>query len=376
MGRRKVVILGGGSGPLATLELADYDYDITVISSVADDGGSTGKILEGNPQILPPGDIRRAISHSSRNELFSKDRLESRISYDCPVESPTLRSLLGYYGDEAYASEVVRAFQDFGNRGAVDEPLEIENLKGHPLGNLMLAALMLNRGNAEGVKMFCRMAETSVDVLPASETPTTFCFMDREMKKPSNGEHLLDDPQRQANPIETCWLDPWVEPYRKALKAIDEADAVIISPTSFYANMITILLIPEFAGALKDKLVIWVGNIMTEWNQTAYSEFALTGIGHMDLLKKYLERYPDAVLAPKMKRQELGEVFGNYEREGASPVLYRRRDFEEKGIRYTEKDDMIDIVEEYDNKGVLNNVLRHRPDKVAEYLDAMLRKYL
>lgn len=375
MTKKKVVIFGGGTGPICTLKLPEYNYDVTVIVSVVDDGGSTGDLLRDNPSILPPGDPRRVISNSSQNPIF-QETMEKRINYDCPVENSSLENILRYYVDEAYALNIIRQFKDHELHEAIERDLGIENLKGHSFGNILLMALMLEYGNTEGLEKMCDLAETSVNVIPASEDHATFRFMSGDMEKPSDGEHLLDDFSRRAKPIDNCWLEPSLEPYREALGAIDDAEVVVISPTSIYANIVSILLIPGFSKALKKKKIVWVGNIMTEWNQTAYSGLSLNGIGHLEeVLERYLGRYPDMVLAPKFKDQSLSAVLGNYDAEGASSVLYRRKDFEKHGIKYMDVSDMINEVEiEY--RGRVIKVLRHNPDKVADYLDSIIRMYL
>ena len=370
----RIVGIGGGTGSLSILNLVDFGYDLTLISSVVDDGGSTGIIIESNPEILPPGDIRRMISNSARNQLF-RDRLEQRIGTDNPIDpSSILRELVSYYGDEEFTHEVIEIFDEYGNEDALDTPLNIDNLRGHNLGNLMLAALMLAYGNCEGIERLSRMVDTSAEILPASENPSTFYFMTRSMTRPCNGENLLDDYDRHAEPIVNCWLDPEVQPYQLTKDRIEEADVVILTPTSLYANLVSFLLIPGYKEALKDKVIIWIGNIMTEWNQTAYSDYSLSGIGHLEILERYLGRYPDHAIVPKLKGQTIGQVFGAYEEEGASPVPYRARGFEERRIGYTEIN-MVEAVE-ITHKGVRKTVLRHNRNVLAEALDKVIKEYV
>jgi len=113
---------------------------------------------------------------------------------------------------------------------------------------------------------------------------------------------------------------------------------------------------------------------MTEWNQTAFKDHSLTGIGHLEIIKKYLGIYPNYVIVPKLKGQTLGEVFGAYEKEGASPVLYRRRDFDDLGVGYTEVN-MVKFVE-IEDKGLIKRVLRHNPETLVKVLDQIIKNYV
>lgn len=372
MSNRRVVAIGGGTGPLSTLNITDFGYDLTLISSVVDDGKSTGRLLALNPEILPPGDMRRMISSSSKDPLF-RDSLEERATIDATGGSLTLTDLLPYYGNKEFVQKMIEVFDKTGNKNVLDKPISIDGLKGHTLGNLILAALMLEYGNTDGVKKFCEMADTSVEVIPASENPSKFCFKTKNMDRPFKGEYELDNINRHAEPIDICWLEPEIKPYQLAFERIKEAAAVILTPTSLYANLISLLLIPGYKEALKDKVIIWVGNIMTEWNQTAYSDNSLNGIGHLEVLKRYLGRYPDHAIAPRLKGEALAEVFGAYGKEGASPVLYRARDFEERGIGYTENIVDTETIVEDD---VVKRVLRQNRASLAKTINELIKQYV
>lgn len=368
---KRIVALGGGTGPLSLLNIHDYGYGLFIITSIIDDGGSTGELVKRHPGILPPGDMRQVISNSSAFNL--REILERRPLSSSEIDpSWSVLDVLSYYLDEKERALFHEIFDVSGHSEILKRPLGLDNLKGHPLGNLLLVSFMLGYGNSEGIERLCKLVR-SVEVIPASESPSTLYFIPEGNSRPKTGEKELDNHHSTAEPIERLWLNPDPEPYGKAIDAIKGADVVVISPTSLYANIISLLLIRGFREALKDKFIIWVGNIMTEWNQTAYSSHSLTGIGHMETLRKYLGRYPDHVIAPKLKGQTLGEVFGAYESEGASPVLYRERDFTEKGIGYTEAN-MVDVVKILD-RGIEKTVLRHDRNILATVLDQVIKAY-
>jgi len=377
--KKRVVIFGGGTGPLSALGLPEYGYETTVITSTVDDGGSSGVLRGIHDAIIPPGDIRSIISHSARSPLLQA-KLEKRITDDYPLDSSVLRNLLPHYGDREYVSALTEILRAQGNQSILNRELDIDNLKGHPLGNLLLVALMLEFGNEEGIKKLCQMANTSVDVLPASQGPTGFCFVTESTDSEHGwveheGEKYLDNIQGHTEPIQSCHLSPSSRACEEAIGEIREADYIVISPTSLYANVISILLIPRFREALKDKKIVWLGNIMTECGQTGFSRLSYTGAGHVHLLFKYLWRYPDSVLVPKFNWSDLIEQFGpdvvtqvsdKYREAGSSVVQYREQDIK-LGIHYVQKDDLL-FLEPLAGNGGEKMVIRHRPDKVAKYL--------
>ncbi|MEM5792786.1 MAG: 2-phospho-L-lactate transferase CofD family protein [Candidatus Aenigmatarchaeota archaeon] len=359
----KVVGLGGGSGTTSIVGLRNLGYDLTLIVSVVDDGGSSGVLRRANPDIIPPGDIRKPALYSST----LRETLETRLGDIRINRTDDLGKILDYYPHSMEISSKIKPYD------ILDIPLGIDTLRGHNLGNLILTAMMLKFGNIEGIRNFLELVDCEIGILPASEKPSTFCFMSQNSQKPEIGENLLDDFQRRSEPIVNCWLFPEVDPYQRCIERIGEADFVVISPTSIYANIVSILLIPGYQEALREKRIIWAGNIMTEWNQTAFTEYSLTGRGHLEVLRRYLGRYPDYAVVPKLKGQTLGEVFGAYEGEGASPVLYRRRDFEEVGVGYKEVN-MVRVVE-IEHRGQRLRVLRHDPESLAKSLDEIIKSY-
>jgi len=245
----RVVALGGGSGTSAVLGLTNLGYDLSLIVSVVDDGGSSGKLLESNPQLIPPGDIRKPAVLSSRR-FQNKEIFENRFGNIPIPREYNLKDILGYH---TYCSEMIEILKPY---GILNIPLNINNLNGHNIGNLILSALMLKFGNTEGIRIFLEILDCPVEILPSAEKHSKFYFMARNSTRPDVGENLLDDFERSAEPITNCWLDPEVQAYKLCLDRIDNADVVLISPTSIYANIVSTLLIPGYREILNDKKII------------------------------------------------------------------------------------------------------------------------
>ena len=128
---KKVVVLGGGTG-LSTLlrGLKKYPVDLTAVVTVADDGGSSGRLLD-EYDIPPPGDIRKVMAALSDVEPLIEEMFQYRFSTS-------------------------------------------EDLKGHSLGNLMLAAMTDITGDfARAVEQMSRVLNIKGKVLPAANQRIT-----------------------------------------------------------------------------------------------------------------------------------------------------------------------------------------------------------
>ena len=131
--KKRIVTIGGGTGSFTVLSgLKKYDLDVTAVVSMADDGGSTGR-LRDELGVLPPGDIRQCLVALSN-------------------ESQVLRDLFNYR-------------------------FESGQLKGHSLGNLFLSASEKMTGNfSKGLKMMEKVLHTKGRVLPVTKSNTNLCI--------------------------------------------------------------------------------------------------------------------------------------------------------------------------------------------------------
>lgn len=200
----RVVGIGGGHGLAATLKAArSYADEIAAVVTVADDGGSSGRLTR-ELGVPPPGDIR-----------------------NCLVA----------LADE---SELARLYQHrFGN-GA---------LTGHTLGNLLIAALTEMTGDfAAAVGRAGELVGAQGDVYPA----TTELVDMRALVKGDVVRGQVAVAQTQ-DPIQAVYLEPsHPAAYPPAMEAIYAADQVVLGPGSLFTSLIATLLVPGIRHAVRE----------------------------------------------------------------------------------------------------------------------------
>ena len=222
----RVVAIGGGTGLSMLLRgLKERSANITAIVSVADDGGSSGRLRE-QLGIAAVGDIRNCLAALAEME-------------------PAMAKLLQY-----------RFTQDEGN------------LAGHAVGNLLIAAMnAIDDGDfEEAIRHMNRVLAVRGRVVPASGTPLTLHARLRD-------GGLIEGQSRIARTraIESVWLQPAdVRASRDALAAIAEADLVVVGPGSLYTSVLPPLLVPEIraAVAITPALRVFACNVATQAGET------------------------------------------------------------------------------------------------------------
>lgn len=205
---KKVVSLGGGHGLSMVLRtLLPCKVDQTAIVSVADDGGSSGR-LRHDLDIVAPGDIRACMLALSQTDDEDEDAIIAR--------------LFGYRFDQG-------------------------ELDGHSLGNLILVALARELKSFEAaVAQASKMLNVRGKVLPATESSVVLCAeTDTGLVR---GQVQIE----QTTGINKVFLDPGdALPLAGVVDAILDADHVIYAPGSLFTSLIPVFIIPEIAHALK-----------------------------------------------------------------------------------------------------------------------------
>lgn len=280
---KKVVVVGGGTGVFTVLSgLKEYPYHLSAIVTMADDGGSTG-VLREEFGILPPGDIRRALValSNSDNKIVSE--------------------LFNYRFDKN------------------------SSLQGHSLGNLLITALAKITGSLnEALKEAVTILNVKGEVIPVTLEKTKL-HAELENGAKIHGESNIDIPKHDPRlKIKRVYLAPKVSVNQDAVKAIMEADFVILGPGDLYTSIIPNLLVRGVVPALqKTKAkIIFVVNIMTKFGETnnfKASDFVKT-IGKY-LGPKTLDY--TVVNIEKMK----GEILKRYKEENVDYVEYDSKNF-------------------------------------------------
>lgn len=227
----KVVVIGGGTGVYtALLGLKRHTSQLTAIVTMADSGGSTGRLRDEFGH-LPPGDLRKALV-----ALASDD--------DAGL---TLRRLFEYRFDKGVG------------------------LTGHTFGNLFLTALTEITGSTEqAISEAAHILNVRGRVVPVTLTDTQLVArtVSGELIR---GETNIDVRKENSHdPIESVYLDPPAEANPAAVAAIEDADIILLGPGDLYSSIIPNLLVGEIAAAIRRSgaLKVFVCNIMTKHGET------------------------------------------------------------------------------------------------------------
>lgn len=222
---KKIVIFGGGTG-LSTLirGLKKFPIDITAIVTVADDGGSSGRLLD-EYDIPPPGDVRNVMAALSDVE-------------------PLIEMMFQY----RFASS--------------------KSLEGHSLGNLMLAALTDITGDfARAVEQMSNILNIQGKVLPAANQRITL-HAELEDGTIVTGESKIPVYGRK---IRRVYLTPEeVRTLPETIEAIAQADLIVFGPGSLYTSILPTILVQEIRQAVLSASAqkVYICNLTTQAGET------------------------------------------------------------------------------------------------------------
>ena len=306
----KVVTIGGGTGLSVLLRgLKKYPLEITGVVTVADDGGSSGKI-RSDMNIPSPGDIRNVIAALSDVE-------------------PYLEKMFQYRFDSG-------------------------EVKGHPVGNLMIAAMTDIHGDfSTAVKVMSRILNVRGTVLPTTNDIATLnaVLSDGEIIR---GESSIT---KAGGVIDHVYITPSrVKPNEDVLKAIEEADYIIMGPGSLYTSIIPNLVISNVSEKIRESKAkkIYVCNVMTQHGET--DNYSVCD--HIVAINKHVEENIfDLVIANSREFDD--SILSKYHKEKQEPVKIDHEKIEALGIKLIKNND-VGIVD--------NNTIRHNADKVSELI--------
>jgi uncharacterized cofD-like protein len=242
----RVVVIGGGTGQSTILRgLKEHTSNLTAIVAVADDGGSSG-VLREELGIPPVGDIRRCLAALADAENLVGEVLEHRFAGSPMDAAPEGGGPLG----------------------------------GHPVGNILLAAMTQLEGGdfEEGIRRANRVLAVRGQVVPAAATPLTLHARTQDGTV-VDGQSIIT----RTRGIERAWVTPAdVAACEDALAAIADADLIILGPGSLYTSLLPSLLLPEIRDAVlaSPALRIYVCNVATQDGETADLDLA----GHVEAL--------------------------------------------------------------------------------------------
>lgn len=247
----RVVAIGGGTGLSNLLRgLKGHTSNLTAIVTVADDGGSSGR-LRREFNVVAPGDIRQCIA--------------------ALAESETLMSRLFQYRFE-----------------------EGTGLEGHSFGNLFIVAMKEVTGNFEAaVHETSRVLNVAGRILPSTLEDVTLSARTHEDEL-VHGEHNITE---RGTAIRDLYLNPaWAEAHPDAIQAILHADLVIVGPGSLYTSVLPNLLVDGVRKAVhaSSALKIFVANVATQHGETDGYSVA----DHLEVIERHAGKsLVDAVIA-------------------------------------------------------------------------------
>ncbi|HRX02768.1 MAG: YvcK family protein [Anaerolineae bacterium] len=229
----RIVVMGGGTG-LSTLlrGLKVHSDNITAIVSVADDGGSSGRLRQATG-MPPPGDIRQCLVALSEAENLTGHLFQYRFSDE--------------YG-----------------------------LAGHNFGNLFIAAMAEITGSFEqGVVESSRVLAVRGRVIPSTLKDVTLAA-DVRVESETNGYGWQRVVGESAIPaarsrIERVYLEPESVPaYPEAIKAILQADFIVAGPGSLFTSVLPNVLVPSVAAAIRASTArkLYICNVATQPGET------------------------------------------------------------------------------------------------------------
>lgn len=221
----KIVVIGGGTG-LSTLlrGIKEYTTNVTAIVTVADDGGSSGR-LRRELGVLPPGDFRNCIAALADAE-------------------PLMTKLFQYRFSEG------------------------SGLDGHSFGNLFIVAMSGVTGNFEqAIRESSRVLAVRGQILPSTIENVTLCAeLADEVHVEGESQISLSD-----KAIKRVYLQPeYPMAYPEAIRAILDADLIVLGPGSLYTSILPNLLVRDLASALvaSKALKVYVCNVATQRGET------------------------------------------------------------------------------------------------------------
>ena len=246
---KRIVVIGGGTGLSTMLRgLKQYTSNITAVVTVADDGGSSGK-LKRQLNILPPGDIRNCLVALADDETQMTELFQFRFGSAVKPEMIKSSALNPDQNSLAY---------DYG-----------EGLRDHAFGNLLIAAMCaINEGDFEkAVKETSRVLNIRGRVLPST---VTHVHLRGEMEDGTfvDGESAIAHSPKKIKRITMVPEDAC--PLGDVIDAIDNAELIVLGPGSVYTSIIPNLLVGGVVEALHRSKAkkVYICNVMTQPGET------------------------------------------------------------------------------------------------------------
>jgi uncharacterized cofD-like protein len=317
---KKFVVIGGGTGTSTVVSgLKTKPVKITALVSVADSGGSTGR-LRDEFGFQPVGDLRQSLA------ALAKEGSQEWI-----------RKLLLYRFEKG------------------------EGLKGHNLGNLILTALQDMAGSTtSALEIAEQIFQLRGEILPVTARNVQL-VIEYEDGTVVIGEDNLNEHVQSAKKIRSVRLSPRAKLYKEAVNALREADVIVIGPGDYYASILAALSVEDMAQVMRNVTgkIVYVVNLMTRLNQT----HNMSALDHLQGIEQAIGRTCDAVIVNNGKIPNA--ILKKYAAEHEFPVVHDLR----TDPRCITRDVVShDTVKQVWGDTLERSLLRHDARKLAEVL--------
>lgn len=324
--KKKIVTIGGGTGTFVVLSGLKKHcdvMDISAIISVADDGGSTGR-LRDEFGYLPVGDTRMALA------ALAEDVEDMNL----------LRELFLYRFSKG------------------------KGVSGHNFGNLFLVAMSdLLKSEEKALDFASKILRIKGKVIPVSNDNTRLVaeYEDGTILKK---ETLIDEPPKGHDGkmhIKKLSLKPKAKICNSAVDAILNADLIILGPGDLYTSTLSNIVVDGVSPAIKKSKgkLIYITNLFTRYGQT----FNFSTKDHVDEIIRYTGRIPDFVIVNN-KKIPRGDIKRYEKQDKEYPVVDDLENTKETAIIYS---DLLSSKKTKKVKGDLlkRSLVRHDSDKIA-----------
>jgi len=319
----KVVSIGGGTGLSSLLRglkklVPDYIDDLSAIVTVADNGGSSGRLRE-EMGIPAPGDIRNCIVALAEDEDILTKVFQYRFK-------------------------------------------EGEGLKGHSFGNLFLTVLTKITGDfLDAIEHTSDILKIKGKIIPSTDESVDIVAEFTDGKIIKGETQITEYGKKLLAKIKSIWLEPSdVKAPDEAIEKILNADLITLGPGSLYTSVIPNLLVKEISNAvLKSKAKkAYISNVMTQYGET--DDYTVSD--HIKALEIAVgQHFIDYVIVNT--KIPPNDVLERYIKEHAEPVVIDAANISKMGIKIY-SDDLLDE----------GSYARHNPDKLNTVFLSILKE--
>jgi uncharacterized cofD-like protein len=327
--KKKIVTIGGGKGQGTILQgLCDLqqELDISAIISTFDNGGSTGRLRQELQIPSFGGDFRDVMTGLSKNQAL------------------------------------VELFQHRYESGS--------EIKGHSVGNLILLGLleMSDWNMPKAIKIAKKILGLKAEILPSTLDNVNLVaeFEDRSVIEGQN--QIDDDMAREYSKITNIYTYPVATAYKGAIKAIKDADAIILCPGDLYGSLLCNIVVKGISGAIQSSKasLVYIVNLMTKVNQTK-------GWKSSDFVKevqKYLPRKIDYAIINTAKLSASSACQKRYKQESWGIVKNDLKGTEYKGTKLIKGSFSLERKEfkRVSSDVIPRSFIRHDPAKIASII--------